>query len=979
MLSKLFRSRARFDDPDPESRRRAIVGLSEEEARSFQDDLAELARTDADRAVRRAALARVTETAKLEPFVAASDPELARVAAEGIAALGVDPARFSRPEIRNAAIRAARDPDDVLTLLGDVGYDRELIDLAVESRHPRVRLAAASQLMKESSLVELERASRDRDKNVNRLARHRLDSIKQARAEVDKAARRAEDLVRTLATQLPLAERDPLFAAKLGVVRQDWRANLERHRHASTTLASHGVAAAGLTALESAFATHLSDAEARLAALPARATTPAAGPPGSAAASGEPPVTATAAFNEALTALEDLLGRMREGRADAIDAYAELHAESLAAQDRWLATADHEPPPEVLAARFHGVAHALRLAFDAAERATTHAGDVAVLLDDPLGVAPAAAASTPEDYEALWQQQRQSRAQGERITRLLARIDWPAEAALPARLAALAARRDRLAAFDAELHRLHDELAERVRQDIDKLATEIETGNLSAAAAVEAEVRRLLKSLPAGSAKRLQGEFNHLAARVQELKDWVTYATHPKREEYVAEMEALAAAPLEPPEQAERIKALRASWKALGPVTSSPDHRLFDRFNAAAERAFEPCRVHFERQSERRKFNLEQRRKICEDLTLYLDKNDWSRPDWRAAERILQVARDEWRKFHPVDRSPGRKLETRFEALTTRLHELIKAEWDRNVAAKQAIVAEAAAARDAATDLREATEQIKTLQRRWREVGVTPRRVDQRLWRDFRAICDEVFGRREAVRTERREAIGNQVSRAEQVLDQYAAELEEAQERGAEPDAARQFAEQFHAIGELPRDAARRLEARFRELDKAYRVLLRHTERRRVTGGVDRLERLDGALAALELDFFDGTIDAATAESRLATLPGLDLEDPGPFAHRIARLRQMLTDATRRPDSGTLAARRTLTIEMEVVAGLDTPAEDQSRRLALQVERLNRKQRQPLDDDPLRMAERFCDLGPLVDDNGELRERFFQACREALR
>src|SRR5262249_16833288 len=152
----------------------------------------------------------------------------------------------------------------------------------------------------------------------------------------------------------------------------------------------------------------------------------------------------------------------------------------------------------------------------------------------------------------------------------------------------------------------------------------------------------------------------------------------------------------------------------------------------AAEQAFVPCRAYFEEQSQRRRFNLAQRTTICDDLTLYLDKSDWTRPDWRAAERILQVARDEWRKYHPVDRSPGRKLDQRFEQRTSRLHGLIKTEWDRNIAAKQAVVAEALAVRDAGGDLRQATDQIKVLQRRWREIGITPRRVDQRLWRDFR-------------------------------------------------------------------------------------------------------------------------------------------------------------------------------------------------------------------------------------------------------
>ncbi len=128
-------------------------------------------------------------------------------------------------------------------LIGDVAYDHELIRLAIDSRSPKVRLAVADKLMKESSLIELERLSRDKDKNVNRLTRSRLEEIKHARAELDKAQRRGEELVHAVETQLK-SESDPLFTARLGVVKHDWHANAERHRAAAQLLASHGIAAA---------------------------------------------------------------------------------------------------------------------------------------------------------------------------------------------------------------------------------------------------------------------------------------------------------------------------------------------------------------------------------------------------------------------------------------------------------------------------------------------------------------------------------------------------------------------------------------------------------------------------------------------------------------------------------------------------------------------------------------------------------------
>lgn len=954
MLSKLFRSRAKFDDPDAEIRRRAVVALSDDDVAAFQSDLAALASNDDDIGVRRAALARLTDPALLARFLDAAEPELARIAAEGIATYGTDPRRFERAEIRNAMIRIARDPEEITGLIGEVGYDSELIALAVDSKHPKVRLAVADKLANENSLIELERTSRDRDKNVNRLARTRLDAIKHARADVDKTERRAQDLIRQLEAQLKPTERDALFAAKLGVARQDWAANRNKHDDNARLLAEHGIAANSLDALQARFDELSAAADSVVVAAPVA----------------PPTRTDDGTFGDSLRALEELLEALRAGRRDAVADYDALHAASVAQQDHWLAAADHAPPPDHLATRFHDITHTLKGVFDAALRIRSQAADIAA---DDIQLPPTEV-DTPEGCDAIWRAQRRARHQAERLQRLLKQLDWPDGFAPPAALGQAAAKLDALAAFETASQAKLDALLEALKATIERLDKAIGDGNLATATGIEADGRRLLKSLPGPVAKRTQNEFNALAARVAELKDWVTYATHPKREELTIEMEALATAPLEPPDQADKIRALRETWKALGPVTGHADRRLLERFNAAAETAFAPCRAYFEAQAERRKFNLEQRRKICDDLTNYLDNADWSKVDWKAAERILHAARNEWRKFHPVDRSPGRKVQTRFDGLIKRLTDLVKTEWDRNVALKQAIVAEATAVRDASSDLRTATDQIKTLQRRWREIGITPRRPDQKLWREFRAVCDEVFGRRDAARVEQRQSAAAQVTTAEQLLDEYQAVFDNSGPGNADPAVARDFADRFNAIRDLPRDAQRRLEGRFRDIDKSYRVLLRQARHRRVVEGVDQLERIDAALSALEVEAAHGRTDATDIEARIAIIADLDRASPGPFTARIEKL----TGASTQSLADVGEARRALTIEMEIVAGLDTPAADQQRRLALQVERLNQKHRRVLDDDPIHMAERWCQLGPVRDDDANLRARFFAACRHAI-
>jgi hypothetical protein len=119
---------------------------------------------------------------------------------------------------------------------------------------------------------------------------------------------------------------------------------------------------------------------------------------------------------------------------------------------------------------------------------------------------------------------------------------------------------------------------------------------------------------------------------------------------------------------------------------------------------------------------------------------------------------------------------------------------------------------------------------------------------------------------------------------------------------------------------------------------------------------------------------------RLSAVDGLDVDRPGPFADRVKAIVRGDAPALVAAASGTIAARHRLAIEMEIAAGLDTPAEFQNDRLAFQVDRLNQgmKHRRVMEEAPMQIADRWCRTGPVLNDDTAVRERFFRACRIAL-
>jgi hypothetical protein len=501
---------------------------------------------------------------------------------------------------------------------------------------------------------------------------------------------------------------------------------------------------------------------------------------------------------------------------------------------------------------------------------------------------------------------------------------------------------------------LQDEL-DNLETQLAALARAIDEGSLNAAQNLLAKARTLHDALPAQALRHLGRELGKQTARLAELKDWQTFATAPKRHSLVQAMETLAAAPVAPRQQADRIKELRRKWQALGPVTQAADGRLADHFNAEAEKAFEPCRAYFAEQAGQRKANLAERRRICDQLEQYLQETDWSQADMKAAERIMRAARDEWRRFHPVDRNPGKAVEARFEQLQARLHDLVKAEWDRNLKLKDDIVAEAEALIAADLPVQDKVAAAKRLQRQWRDVGITPRRPDQRLWSAFRSACDRIFSAREESRHAADAALKALQSQLVARLDAFAASLDGLDPGTASEADLRRLRHDTADLDRLPPPWRRTLAERRAELVARYSALL---DEQRLAS---RREQL------LELKRWDEAMTAAEIAQRQGHEPVLP-DSPGPAAAWLeARLASVGQEVPRR------TAQR-LAVRAELAAGCESRAEDEPLRLEVQVERLQAGlSGGGSDESPRALAEAWCRLGPKDADLAPWRERLFAA------
>lgn len=927
MLSRIFGNKDPLSQPDPAARRRAVEGLSEGKAGELQERLLELARSDADPGVRQACVSRLQGTSDLEQLL--DDGLMANRAAERIAELlGPD---ASSELTRHPLVLRARlfrlAPEDAARLIDSIEDEDTLVDLTAGSREPlRGRILAG--IRSARALAALEQQSRGRDKGLNRFAREGMERIKQLRRE----AQATLDRLNELADALERASRQaPGIAA-----RQRYESLLREFDQAYERFAGHARALEGCNEPPR----DASPIRARVAALVAPAE------PVAISRQEETPASGGEAFADLVPQLEALEGLMEAGHD-----FQTVSETRSRLTEAWLRAADHALPGDAEHRVFERVSHAYQNLADAAGRLTaagwqTHR--------DPL---PSDLPDDPGEAAGFWQAAEERRRLLKRAEGLVRAVAWPDWASPTAELRDLLDDVERLREEVARSDALGSSRHEDLKMLISTAASAIDEGAVRAATEALGRARAILQALPARGREAQARALQQESARLSELRDWQTFATTPKREALCEAVQNLADQPLDPPDQAERIKALRGEWNGLGPVSGREDRALADRFNRLAEQAFEPCRAYFAEQASVRASNLVERGKICDQLENYLESTDWKAADIKAAERILRAARDEWRRFQPVDRNPGKPVEERFEVLQERLHKLIKAEWDANLQLKRQIVEEAEALAGSEADPHDRAKEAKALQRRWREIGITPRGPDRKLWQQFRGACDAIFDALGAAREASHQAVSEALDAADNLLTSFESDLGNTSATEAEAEILTGFRRRFSELPPLPEREGRQISRRFEELTRSYRSLLHQKSRYQERAELDRLRALDEAVTHTEI------APGLTAE------PTQDAIADPVVSERLQKSGEPIP----------MDALRALTVRAEILAGAESPAQDREIRLKLQVEEMNvgmGSQRRA--QDPLEMAREWCARGPKDEACSALRERFFDALARAL-
>ena len=929
MLNKIFTRQSRLDHAEPAQRLLALAEAGVEAA-----DIGRLLKSDSAPSVRKAAAALSVDADALSQACADdADPEVRDAASKQLASVL---ATMSDDEHLRSLLSAGRVPDAVRSdaaqraesperrrlLIDAIGDEGVLVGLALDAGRADARMAAAERVHTQNALQQLLDGARNKDHGVARLAKQRLDAMRSQTAqdiEADAVLSALEGLAN---------EPGPILTAVVELNRR-WQA------------------------LE------LSGDPARLARCD----------------------TARQAIQARFDREQDLQRaksnydkRLREwlaglgAGAPASEAIGELRASLQSLREE--------------AQSRHDGAGLGRLDEAEAKVAGWEAGRAALAGVEALVIeAEQLAADTSIDdaqLPARWQGLDRST----RSPELTRRFEAALMTVEQRRLAQVQATQQQASAAKLQLHGL-----------LHTAEQALAAGTLQPARAALDEIRTIKAAagtLPKPSTQRLSRAVQQLT----DLERWESFGQQSARVQLCERAEALAAPATDLAHLAQEVQKLRNEWKALDEQYKGVPKALWERFDRACEKAYAPAARHFAELAAQRKDARRRREEFIAAAAAHTPTLLTDAPDWKALERWLRETEHGWRETElgSVDPSTWKKLEARLKEAMAPARDALAAARNKAKSEREGLIAEATALQARAME-RDTPSQVKAIQQRWQEHArqlSLAQRDERALWDQFRSACDAVFNARQAKRSEEE----NRKSEHRRSLEAIALQLEQLAQRkdAAEPEIkriAREAQEQWKSLSALSDPALREVEPRFRRAKIAVDAMIADQSRQREAAVWQTLaakERLSETLDRAVRDSANDAEAVARVDAQWAQLPEL----PPAWEKSLRSRRDAATRALADPASAnklrdtiarTAVERRQVLLELELVLGLDSPAELQSERLALQVRQLKERFKSSVSVTPETAGERFvnwCAMAGIVEGNDRARsERIISALGSA--
>lgn len=192
------------------------------------------------------------------------------------------------------------------------------------------------------------------------------------------------------------------------------------------------------------------------------------------------------------------------------------------------------------------------------------------------------------------------------------------------------------------------------------------------------------------------------------------------------------------------LQELQTQWKEVGPVSSHKYKELQSEYSKAIEDFHYNLKIYRDLQEHDLKKNYELKNELIKKLNAII-----SLENIKEGERLIKVYRNEWDEIGPVPNEKWEELKTNYKSTLDEVYGKIKGHYqsieeqkETNLKTKLELINKTKELLDSInenTRWNETTEAIIEIQNHWKTIGRAAEKENEKVWQEFRSICDAFF------------------------------------------------------------------------------------------------------------------------------------------------------------------------------------------------------------------------------------------------
>ncbi len=267
------------------------------------------------------------------------------------------------------------------------------------------------------------------------------------------------------------------------------------------------------------------------------------------------------------------------------------------------------------------------------------------------------------------------------------------------------------------------------------------------------------------------------------------------------------------------LNELHHEFKHLGPVPIENKDEVWKRFKTASDIVYAKRDAFVHTLQIELNANMELKLKLAEDVEAFTSFQSDRIKEWNLKSKEVLELQKRWEAIGGIPRSKAKdvnkKFWTAFKLFFNNKNTFFKKldeERGGNLQLKNELVKRAAELKES-TDWDKASNELKGLQHKWKDIGPVPEKMRDRVFKEFKESCDYFF---EQMRLQKGKAENEQVDNLK-LKEEVCAEFEGHATAGtASQDVLQSLQDKFNTIGFVPRNSIATIRERHQKAVNAF-------------------------------------------------------------------------------------------------------------------------------------------------------------------